>query len=246
VPGESLIDCLKERDPKETLLIIPAGQSSNFDRVFSIAETTFLKEEFFTKGGRGCFNCGSAYWVSEKRIYKDLCLDEPSQIKTQIKSTKLPLFEGVSEGPLCPYPGKKYNVGFFSDAVSVVGKKDICTIYLSGGGSFFPKERSSQKIQPLIKYSHDELIRLGKTPLECSKWENAAILASVGQGAILLSMFHPYYGAQDINAELYEKTFPECGTDWKAVKQRLSPFDVRMRFFLESMLDPLEKNEIST
>ena len=245
VAGEQLIDVLKNGNPQETLLVIPAGQSTNLDKVFSIAQTSFIKNEFFEKGGRGYFNCGSAYWVSEKRIYKDLCTEQPENCKTIVKTSNLSLFEGVSEGPLCPFPGKKYQVGFFSDAVQVTDGKALCTIYLSGGGSFFPS-KSTQKIKILIKYLHPELARCGKPIQECEKWENAAIMVSVGKGAALLSMFHPYYGPNDIDVETYEKNFPECGTNWKKVKESLSPLDTRMRFVLKSMLCPLENMDWDT
>ncbi|MES2345397.1 MAG: BPL-N domain-containing protein [Chlamydiota bacterium] len=237
--GEELVDVLKDNDPKKTLLVIPAGQSSHLDKVFSLAENSFIKDEFFKQGGRGYFNCGSAYWISEKRIYHDLCTEAKEEKKTIVKVSNLPLFKGVSEGPLCPYPGKKYKVGFFSDAVTVTDGKTPCTIYLSGGGSFFPDE-SAQKVKVLVKYLPKELERLGKPLPECTKWEKAAMMVSVEKGAALISMFHPYYGPNDFDVEMYEKAFPECGTDWKAVKERLSPLDIRMRFVLNSMLAPLE------
>jgi hypothetical protein len=62
----------------------------------------------------------------------------------------------------------------------------------------------------------------------------------VGKGTALLSMFHPYYGPNDIDVEAYERTFPDCGTNWRAVQENLSPLDVRMRFVLNRMLFPLE------
>src|SRR5437868_5663865 len=62
-PGEELIGKLKQTNPEETLLVIPAGQSSNLDKVFTLAQTQFIKEKFFEEGGRGYFNCGSAYWT---------------------------------------------------------------------------------------------------------------------------------------------------------------------------------------
>jgi glutamine amidotransferase-like uncharacterized protein len=239
VAGEGLIDVLKDNNPKETLLVVPAGQSSNLDKVFSLYETSFIKNNFFDEGGRGYFNCGSAYWVSRKRIYTDLCTEEPKKRKTIVKISNLPLFEGVAEGPLCPYPGNRYRVGFFSDAVKVTSGKDACTLYLSGGGCFVPDE-TTQKIKVLVKYLPTELIRCGKSPQEIKKWENAGLVVSIGKGAALLSMFHPYYGPNDIDVETYEKAFPGCGTDWKLVKEALSPLDTRLNFVLNSMLIPLE------
>lgn len=237
VSGEKLVDSLKQMNPAETLLVVPAGQSTNLDRVFSEEQMGGIRT-FFEAGGRGYFNCGSAYWVSKKRVYQDLCSEQPDQAGTIVKSSNIPLFEGTAEGPLCPFPGKKYKVGFFSDAVEVTDGKERCTIYLSGGGSF-QLGPSSQKTKVLVRYAPEELNRHGKRE---EKWENAVIMVSVGKGAAMLSMFHPYYGPNDIDVETYEKQFPsaECGTDWKKVKERLSPLDVRMRFVLKSILNPLE------
>lgn len=241
IGGEELIQVLKEEDPKETLLVIPAGQSTRLDKVFSVKDTHFLKEEFFSKGGRGYFNCGSAYWVSSKRIYKDLCEEAPEVRKPIVKTTNLSLFQGIAEGPLCPFPGKKYQVGFFSDAVDVEGEHGSCTIFLSGGGSFMVDESAQdQQVKVLVRYPHSELIRHGKKKEECAKWEKAAIMVKVDQGAVLLSMFHPYYGPKDIDAEAYERALPDCGTNWRDVQSRLSPLDVRMQFVMRSMLGKLE------
>lgn len=242
VDGDCLIDCLKERCVQETLLVIPAGQSTRLDKVFTAAQTAFLKQEFFMQGGRGYFNCGSAYWTSEKRIFRDLCEESPEIKRPLIKSTQLPLFYGVAEGPLCPYPGKKYNVGFFSDAVQVTDGRNQCTIYLSGGGSFLVPEKipNGEKVSVLLRYLPSELTRHGISEEEIPKWENAAIMTTVGKGAALLSMFHPYYGANDIDPEVYKAAFPDCGTDWERVKSALTPLEARMQFVYHSMLSRLE------
>lgn len=243
VAGEGLIEALKEK-PNETLLVIPAGQSTRLDKVFSVAETNFIKDKFFSEGGgRGYFNCGSAYWVSETRRYLDLHEEHPEVRKPVVKKTNLPLFQGLSHGPLCPYPGVKYRVGFFSDAVRITDGENECTIYLSGGGGFVvPKRKQEQqKVRVLVRYLLSELERHQKRKEELEEWENAVILVSIGKGAALLSMFHPYYGANDINVEAYEKAFPESGTNWKEVKDKLSPLDIRMKFVMNSMLNKLEE-----
>jgi len=241
VAGEHLIDTLTTHNPQETLLVIPAGQSTNLDKVFSDDQIAMVKN-FFNEGGRGYLTCGSAYWASKKRVYKDLCTEQPEHANTIIKTSRLPLFQGVAEGPLCPYPGKKYQVGFLSDAVKVTDGKDFCTIYLSGGGSFLLNQ-CTQKVKVLVKYLPNELIQRGKQ--DWQQWQNAVIMAPIGQGGVLLSMFHPYYGPNDIDVELYEKHFPqsECGTNWRKVKESLSPIDVRMQFVLKSMLNPLEDKD---
>ena len=242
VAGEQLVETLKKENPENTLLVIPAGQSTRLDKVFSLEQTSFIKEDFLMKGGRGYFNCGSAYWVSSKRIYNDLCEEQPENRKPIVKTTNLSLFDGLSEGPLCPYPGQKYKVGFFSDAVRTSDGHNECTIYLSGGGCFVPDKKSNQKILTLARYLPSELLKHGKTESELSKWEKAAILISVGKGAALLSMFHPYYGSNDMNVSLYEQAFPDSGTNWSEIKRKLSPLDVRMRFAF-NMISKLETME---
>ncbi len=238
--GEELTKALSSENPQETLLVIPAGQSTHLDMVFTTAQITFLKEKFFQKGGRVYVNCGSAYWVSQERIYDDLCLEQPEKPKRMRKPSKLPLFEGTAIGPLCRFPAVKYKVGFFSDAVKVTNGSDVCTIFLSGGGSFILPEKPGQKLRVLLRYPRKELERHQKTGEEWKAWENAAILTSVGKGAALMSMFHSYYGPQDIDTERYERVFPDSGTNWREIHERLTPTDQRMHFVMKSMLLPLE------
>lgn len=245
IDGDELVEALQLQNPHATLLVVPAGQSSKLEQVFTVAQTTFLKENFFSNGGRGYFTCGAAYWITARRIYKEVCEERPEMKETLAKTSTLPLFEGTAEGPLCPFPGEKYKVGFYSDAVNVCSGVDRCTIFLSGGGSFILDSEKCQKVRVLVRYPHSELIRLGKKQEECTKWENSTLLVSIGKGAVVLSMFHPYYGAQDINAEVYERAFPDCGTDWKRVQGKLSPLDERLEFFKKHMLEPLEKGEFN-
>ncbi len=240
VGQQDLIPSLQASNPKETLLVIPAGQSSHLEADFSPEQTAYIQHQFLgLQGGRLYATCGASYMLSATREYNGLSVAHPDQRELCIKKSLFPLFEGTAKGPLCPYPGKQYKVGFYSDAVAVTNGKETCTIYLSGGGSFFLNE-SGQKVDVLVKYPKSELIRLGKSPEEWEKWSNAAILAKVGEGTILLSMFHPYYGSKDIDVETYEKAFPGCGTNWRAIKAQLSSLDDRMRFVLHSMLHPLE------
>jgi glutamine amidotransferase-like uncharacterized protein len=243
VDGEELIDVLSNLEARETLLVIPAGQSSRLEKVFTVTQTRFLQDEFFEKGGRAYFTCGSSYWVSHTRIYREVCLDHPESPVTLIKQSTLPLFQGVSMGPLCPFPGVKYQVGFYSDAVEVTDGETACTIYLSGGGSLIPDppEKSGQKVRVLARYPHEELRRLGVREEDRERLENAAIMVSVGSGAAILSMYHPYYSFSDSDVERYEAAFPDCGTNWREVHRRLSDVDARMRFVLHSMLTHLEE-----
>lgn len=245
VAGESLVEELKKVNQKETLLVIPAGQSSDLDKVFSVVQTTFLLKEFFEKGGRGYFTCGAAYWSSRVRVYNEVCLEHPEMPKKLVKYSVLPIFQGTSYGPLCPFPGHKYKVGFYSDAVEITDGNRSCSIYLSGGGSFILEEESNQKVKVLARYPHSELLRLGVEEKLLEEREKAAIMVSIGEGAAILAMFHPYYSSQDIDVDVYEKTFPNCGTDWRRVHQKLSSFSVRMNFFLDSLLKSLEEMDFS-
>lgn len=249
VPGEKLIERLKKENPKETLVVIPAGESSKLDKVFSLTQTTFLKE-FFEGGGRGFCVCGSAYWVTEKRYYDDLCEVQPETRKLIVKEASLNLCSWNSIGPLCPFPGSKYTPGYFSDAIGVTNGEKECYLYLSGGGSFIKDEPSELKpfkkmkrgsdepetVKVLVRYLPSELLRHKKTKQE----ENAVVMSKVGNGAVLLTMLHPYYGSDDIDVESYEKIFPDCGTNWKKVKDKLSPLDKRLDFVYNSMIEKLE------
>lgn len=239
VPGEELISTLAKSKAKETLLVIPAGQSSHLDAVFSLREVECIRENFLGVGGRLYATCGASYMLSQTREYDGLCTQNPSQRELVVKQSILPLFAGTAKGPLCPFPGKKYQVGFYSDAVTVTNGVENCTVYLSGGGSFLRGD-SAQKAAVLVKYLGSELLRFGKKEEECEPLSSATILAKVGGGAALLSMFHPYYSANDIDVKLYESAFPDCGTNWREVKARLSSLDERMRFVLKAMLYPLE------
>jgi len=247
--GERLIGVLKALPAKETLLVVPAGESTQLDASFTAAQTDFIMNEFLMKGGRGYFNCGAAYWASKLRIYTDICQVQPKDAVPIAKTTKLPLFPGTAVGPLCPYPGKEYKAGFYSDAVTVTNGEKSCTVYLSGGGSFLlPKpEETKEKIVVVARYLHSELTRLGKSAAECEKWQNAACMSSVGQGAALLTMFHPYYRPEDFDVKKYEAQFPNSGTDWSKVKARLSTGHELMSFALQmiSRLDKMNFNEMT-
>lgn len=245
VAGEKLISTLNECTFKNTLLVIPAGQSSHLDAAFTKEQLSFIKETFLRSGGRLYGTCGASYMMSKERIYYGLHAHNPTEPQLSVKKSVLPLYEGTAKGPLCPFPGAKYKVGFYSDAVTVKSEvtKQNCTIYLSGGGSFLPNHQSGQETKVLVKYLEEELLRLGKAEKECQVLANATVLTRVGFGAALLSMFHPYYGPSDIDVDAYQKAFPDSGTDWEFVRDHLSPLEERIRFFLESMIFPLEDLE---
>lgn len=231
--GEELLQILSKENPEETLVVIPAGQSTRLQAVFTDAQTEFL-QKFLEKGGHLYSNCGAAYWLSRFRIWTDLCEEQSEMRHTIIKTTNLPVFQGIAHGPLCPFPGKKYQTGFYSTAVEVIGRKGPCTIFLSGGGSFkIPKEPEfQQKVTVLARYAHAELKRLGKKEEEYGSWENAVIMVESvkGKGRAILSMFHPYYGEEDFDVEAYAKAFPDCGTNWKETAERISSEETRMHF----------------
>lgn len=237
VSGENLIQ--KLNDPKNTLLVIPAGQSTHLDKVFSGQQLHFLKHCFFEKGGRGYLNCGSAYWASETRVYSDLCTEQPTERNLIVKKSLIPLFKGTASGPICLHSSPTYKVGFFSDAVTVTSGGKNCTILLSGGGSFLP-QRDDPNVKILARYPHSELIRCGKSKEDCTHSDIAAILVRIKQGAAILSMFHPYYGSQDLDPERYNRVFPGSGSNWERIVEKLSSEEHRLSFVLENFLFPLE------
>ncbi len=235
--GEQLTKMLD--NPRNTLLVIPAGQSTHLDQVFSPEQLHFLQHDFFEKGGKGYLNCGSAYWASRTRIYNDVCTEQPMSRKQIVKESLIPLFQGTASGPICLHSSPTYKVGFFSDAVTVASGKRTCTVLLSGGGSFhLPKDDANTKV--LARYLHADLIRCGKSPDECSHSDIAAILVRIQKGAAILSMFHPYYGPQDLDPERYNQAFPGSGTNWERIVANLSSEENRMSFVLEKFLFPLE------
>lgn len=230
--GLEKLTCLDQ--PKQTLLVIPAGQSSDLDKVFSVAQLQFLNR-FFLEGGRGFFTCGSAYWTAKKRIYHDVSTTHPTERVRMEKESRLPLFPGVAVGPLCPFPGHKYKVGFYSEAIQIESDEETCTTLLSGGGSFL-LESPESNVQVLATYSKKELKRL-KQP---EHLQNAAVLTRVGQGAAVLSMIHPYFDPKDFETAHYQKLFPDAGTDWEAIPKKLSPLEERTHFVFEKLILPLE------
>jgi len=203
--GEQLVPTLKAVDPRKTLLVISAGESLKLNTVFAQDEIYHIRHEFLEKGGRCYLPCGAAYWASQKRIYENVLRE----------TTKLPLFPGVAQGPLSA-----------PDAVQIHNGIYDCTVFVGGGGSFLPE----QGVRVLARYSHAELTRIGIKKEEHAKRENAAIAVPIGKGAALLAMFHPYYGADDIDPPAYQRAFSGYQTDWRAVKSRLSSVDLRIRF----------------
>ena len=236
ISGEQILEALNSVNVRETLLVVPAGKSRDLDQAFSLEQTAAMVE-FMTKGGRGYFTCGSAYWVCRKIRYVDLAAEE----EFTKESSVLPLFNGVAKGPLHPYAGKKYHVGYTTRVASVTNGQQECKLFLAGGGSFFPYV-GEQKSKILVRYTESELLDAGKYAEEARLWENASLLAKVGDGAAVLSMLHPTYGAnENLSGEDYKRYFPEeTGTDWEVVKERVDPLENRMRFVLHSLIIPLE------
>ena len=241
--GEHLVNTLRERrNPSETLLVIPAGQSTMLDTVFKMEHTEFIKNYIFQGGAKAYLNCGSAYWSSKRRIYHGVCTVQPTQPKTIVKDSVLPLFEGTAEGPLCRFPGSKYAEGFFTDAVTVAETDSPdaeCTVLLSGGGSFQLPSHSKETIQKIVRYAQRELNRLEIPKQDHKKWETAGIRGTYGKGSYVSLMFHPYYNQRDIDPIAYERAFPDSKTNWREVHGKLSSEETRMKF-LKRLLDPLE------
>lgn len=243
VAGEKLVATLEELDPLKTLVVIPAGRSSDLDAVFKREETQYL-HTFFQMGGRGYFTCGAAYWVSHTREYSDLDEDLTDSQKLARRISKLPLFEGVARGPLCIKPSTQLGVSFYTVSIEVTtpSKKERCRFYLSGGGGFEWKAEQNALVTPLALYPPDELKLHGVLPGDCKGWECAALKVIVGRGSALLSMFHPEYGADDIQAESYTTHLSHPLTNWHQIKRDLGSEESRMKFTAQ-MIASLENEK---
>jgi glutamine amidotransferase-like uncharacterized protein len=202
-------------NPKETLLVIPAGPSSKLEESF-VQEGTieaiceFIKE----KGGRIFATCGASYAFSLAREYN-----------RSIRFSKVPLFEGTAHGPISIQ-------SLEAEAVRVSNGKEEYSLFLSGGGTLRPLQR--ENVEVLAKYVPQELNQRVRARQD---WENAAILCGVGAGSMILTMPHLEYGANDIGPEL-ETNFPK--TNWFELKNNLSS-DLERLDFTASLLSNLEE-----
>lgn len=223
VSGELLIGALQAENPASTLLVIPPGPSRDLENAFSQEQFEFIRSQFLKKnGGRLYTTCGSSYMVSKWREYQ-----MAQNIKSSMKESIFPLFTGTAKGPLCLDRDVNHNVNFYSDVVTVANEKETCRMFLSGGGSFFLDE-------------NDLKTRVVAIYLDSKLSKNAAIISFVGKGSVLLSMFHPEYGPEHIDIETLRRVFPHSCTNWKEIKERLSPTDDRLRFVFRHMFLPLE------
>lgn len=234
VSSSELITRLK-REPKleETLLDIPAGESTKLEKDFSDEQIRVIQKAI-GNGMRLFSTCGSSYMLSRERIWNDKCDEQPTRISQIKKSGRFNIFDGIAQGPLSPYPGQTYNSAFFHEAVKVRNSTStICTL-LSGGGAFFPFPSTAQN-KVLATYLPSELERLGKDPC----WEAAIVKCSYGKGSAIMSMIHPGYGKEDIHIESYKKAFPDRKDDWEMIYRSLSSEQQRMDF-VETILREFE------
>ncbi len=233
--GHEIIRTLSEAILDTTLLVIPAGESSELDEVFSLNEINTIQEAV-KKGLRLYATCGSAYWAARKRIWNDRCVIQPETRNEIAKTGKINLFEGIAIGPLSPYPGQTYSTAFFHEAIEIQDlHQQKITVLLSGGGTFFLADQSAQTVKTLAFYSPSELQKHGKG----EEWAKAVISCGYGQGKAILSMLHPGYGAEDIDVQAYNQAFPERKDDWQNIRDSLSPTVKRIEF-VARILEDLE------
>lgn len=112
ISGSQIISALKSVSLQETLLVIPAGESTDLDNAFSDEEVQCIQESI-AKGLRFYVTCGSAYWLAKQRIWDDRCSAQPDSTDTIVKNGKMNIFSGSAVGPLSPYPSQTYSTAFF-------------------------------------------------------------------------------------------------------------------------------------
>lgn len=244
--GEQLMQTLRSLSPRRTLLIMPAGESSKIEAVFSPSEKQQILD-FLKDGGRAHFTCGMAYLGMWRRNYMD------HRVFTS-RLSSLPVTEGLAEGPLIPYRGELRPAEEFPDglrvtteAVRVTDGEFECDAYVGGGGVFrLPTvpSQSGQQVRPLAWYVTSEIRRLrGPGEKDPSRWKIAAILASVKAGGVLKTMFHLEYGPDCINPEVMTTHFPDDGTNWRKVREKLEATEHNRLLFLGKMYGALEALE---
>lgn len=247
-PGEQLMQTLRSLSPRRTLLIMPAGESSKIEAVFSPSEKQQIIH-FLKDGGRAHFTCGMAYLGMWRRNYM-----YHKVVTSRLSS--LPVTEGVAEGPLIPYRGELRPAEEFPDglrvtteAVTVTDGKIQCNAYVGGGGVFRLRavpSQSGQKVRPVAWYMTSEIRRLrGSNVKDLSRWEIAAILASVKAGGVLKTMFHLEYGPDSIHPEALNTHFPDDGTNWHNVRENIEATEHNRLLLLGKMYGALEALEFS-
>jgi len=235
VYGEHLSKILSNRSFGNDLLVIPAGESTELDGAFSDDDLSLIKNAV-RQGMRLYGTCGSAYWLSKKRIWNDKCSVQPEEMKEIIKTSSMDFFSGIAVGPLSPYPGQTYSTMFFHEAVQIQtlsGRK--VTVLLSGGGTFLSEnnEELDRSVKTLAFYPSEELEKYQKN----KSWEKAVISCEYGLGKVILAMVHPGYGAEDINVEAYSMAFQSRTDRWQEIKDSLSSLEERMNFVGDILKD---------
>ena len=227
VEGAQLAHTLQSSKVKETLLVIPAGQSSRLDE--TLGSEVEAIQMFVREGGSLFASCGAAYWLSSKRVWGDRCDANPHERVFTKKTNPAAFFLGKAWGPLCFYPGQEYNAAFWHGAIRLTNYKGkTIRVLLSGGGAFFPG-KEEQQVESLATYCKDELSRFSKD----EKWSDAIIRCDCGKGTVILSMVHPMYGAEEIDVDAYAKAFPDRADNWREIRDNLSPKKERLAFMEE-------------
>lgn len=218
--GDQLVESLFHAEPSKTLLVIPAGESSNLDRVFSDQEIAMIKARV-SSGMELYAECGSAYWLAKERVW------DVKQAPLS-KEGRIGIFPGVAAGPLSPYPEQPTHAAFVHEGVELKTARSAVRVLLSGGGAFFVPE-NEQRVETLAVYNEEFLQQRGKG----KEWEKAVISCSYGKGKAILSMVHPDFGPEDLDVDIYARTFSDRTDDWKAIRDFLSPQDARIQFIAE-------------
>lgn len=215
----------------QTLLVIPAGESTHVERCFQ--DIAHKIKRYVGEEGLSVFGtCGSGYALAALRTWTDKCEENPREAKPIVKESLLGLFNGLAAGPLSLCPTEVYNSNFFHEAVEVWTAETKCTVLLSGGGGLVPLQSASHKdiflshqnVKILAKYSEDFLRLKGK---DFNIYSNAVVAFSYGKGKGIISMINPGYGPEDIDLGAYTEHMP--GHDWEKIRNSLSSYNQRMR-----------------
>lgn len=195
-----------------SLLVIPAGESSTLDAVFSTDEIITIQDS--TKKGLNLFvTCGSAYWLAKKRLWGTG--KNPSE-----KQSKIGIFPGTAIGPL--------SHRFLHETVKIHRNKRELQVLLSGGGSFVysSEDANNHHIQVLANYDTEDLKKFGQD----ATLNSAIVACTYGKGKAILSMIHLEYGAEDIDVTAMTRAFPERKENWQQIKTTLASEHERIAF----------------
>jgi glutamine amidotransferase-like uncharacterized protein len=221
IHGQDLQSVLKISHLKQTLLVIPAGPSSEIEEVFSKHDLEYIKES--VRCGLFLYTtCGSTYAAAALRFWGD----DPTP-----KKSTFGIFDGIARGPLFPDPTQPHGTDFIFESVNLCYPGGSVNLLLGGGGSLFYEETKAQKT--LAEYNIEDLSRAGKDP----SWVSAVVMTQIEKGRAIFSMVHPATGKSEIS--LLRGRFPGRKDDWERIALELSS-EAERYCFMHYLIDQFE------